>query len=544
MYPDIETPLMVNLDSLTISNQVATSANLLDPNNRNFTLSTTDPSVGKLAPMPFRIDSSRPFLYLPTWACDSIANILGLEYNGIDGDPETWYYFLPPKAVSTFAAANMTMSFKISGIGDNKDNTSITITLPYNAFVQTLSYPLSDPDMPYIPIRRTSDQGQFVLGRTFLQEAYLTADYERKSFSLHQAAFPYPATEDLVALKPPFRLTKELIGAIAAGAFVLAMLLGTALFFLRKTRLRKRREAAEAEEEAARAKITDLDISSPTSPNSPIDVDMKVVEIDSETVHEIGGMPREYLQEMGVPCTPIHGELPDESTLSSYGGFFKQEASETQGGHPIIKVYYEMDGTPTGSEESTPTGTLTSAGTTLIGSSGWGSQSSSSTPGSTLSPLRNHVRTGSDGLSPIPQTPAEFYERRPAEFFNRMNEQRSAGPSLSTSNINKGDMSPIPQTPLEYYGTAVRPGGSGNRGWIGRAPPEMPITKAPVRKKKSVEKEKKEERDVEVPRVVLIPATPGEISEKEREKRRWLRGDSRREGEGSGSGKGKMKEEG
>jgi hypothetical protein len=337
MHPDIETPLMVNLDSLTISNQFETSSNLLDPHvpdYRNFTLSNTDSIVGKVGSTPIRIDSSRPFIYLPGWACDSIARILDLNYSGKEGDPETWYYYVTPNGFSAFAAANMSMNFRINNIGDNKGNSPIMIKLPYWALVQNLTYPLGEGQQ-YIPIRRASDPAQYVLGRTFLQETYLTADYERKTFSLHQAAFPYPATEDLVVLKAPFRITKEVIGAIAGGTTALIILLLTALFFLRRIKLRRRREEAEAEEEAARIKGLELEISLPISPNSPSSVDKKIIEIDSETVHEIGGMPGESLQEIGVPVTPIHGELPDESTLSSYRGFFKQEASERQGDYPI-----------------------------------------------------------------------------------------------------------------------------------------------------------------------------------------------------------------
>lgn len=532
MYDDIETPLMVSLNSLTISNTADASSNLLSQSDSGFNSSTID----KPGPIPIRIDSSRPFIYLPPWTCDAIAKILGLQLQEEPGDAETAYYFLTDKTAAKLSASNISMTFMINSIGDHTKDSSIRISLPYSALIQTLSYPLNEQARPYIPIRRATNPNQYVLGRTFLQEAYLTADYERRTFSLHQAAFPYPATEMLIALKPPFRLSKAIIGAIAAGAGGLIILLLIALFFLHRIKQRRYREAAEAEEEAARIKGLELEISFPTSPSSPSDVAMKIMEIDSETVHEIGGMPRQHVQEMGVPMTPVHGEMPDESTLSSYGGFFKEVASE-QHGHPIIKVFYEMDGTPPGSEQGTPTGTLSSAGTTLIGSPSWSASggSQTSTQGSTLSPLRNHRRVDSDGLSPIPQTPAEFYERRPAEFFHRMNDQR-AGPS---SHI--GDMSPIPQTPLEYYGTAALPGGSGNRGWIGRAPPDMPVTKAPLKSKKSEEKVKMGMGDVEVPRVVLVPATPSEISEKERERRRWLRGDSQREGEGSGIAKGKMK---
>lgn len=453
-----------------------------------------------------------------------------MVYNLTHGDGDYW--FMSDKTYESLQGLNMTLDFHI-GAGEPPYGTEIIIRLPLEALAQTLSYPLSTESQLYVPIRRAINPAQYVLGRTFLQEAFVTVNYNLSKFSVHQAAFPDSGT-DLVSLAPSApKTTKSLIVGIAVGAAALFVSLLAILFILHRIKQRRRRQAAEVEEEeAARIKGEELEISFPLSPDSPSSIAMKIMEIDSETIHEIGGMPRHQVQEIGVPVTPTHGGLPDESTMSEYGGFIQEVVSDRHG-HPIIKVYYEMDGTPPGSAENTPTGTLSSYGTTLVGSPAWGSQSS--TPNSTLAPLRGHRRVESDALSPIPQTPAEFYERRPAGFFGRLNHQ-SAGPSSLTPHI--GDMSPIPQTPLEYYGTAVRPGEGGNRGWIGRAPPEMPVTKAPLLKKNKSE-EKVDEEIVEVPRVVLIPATPAEISEKERERRRWLRGDSRRGGEGSAGGKGK-----
>lgn len=538
MYPDIEWPLMVRLHTVVINARgAAPTTNLLSwsiSTILNSTMGTRGLVGGSSTAIPMRIDSGTPFIYLPEWTCDAIESLLGLQH---DKNDPGGYYFLPESSQSKLMNANASMGFVINGLKDSSKDSAITITLPFAALVQELSYPLSQETVKYIPIKKATNPEQYVLGRTFLQEAYLTADYERQRFSLHQAYFPYPPTEKLVALKAPF--SKMMIGAIAGGAGALILLILTAVFFLRRIKQRRRLKAAEkeAEAEATRIKIEQLEI----SPDSPSSLAMKIMEIDSETVHEIGGMPRHQVQEIGVPV--IHGELPDQNTImSDYEGFFKEVVSERHE-HPIIKVYYEMDGTPPRSEEGAPTGTLSSAGTTLIESPGWSSTggSQSYSPGSTLWPLRNHRRVVSDGTSPIPQTPAEFYDRRPVDFFNRLNDQR-AGPS-SSRNPHIGNMSPIPQTPLEYYGTAARPGAGGNRGWIGGAPPDMPVVKGPlVKKVKSEEKVKAGE--VEVPRVVLIPATPSEMSEKERERRRWLRGNSRMEGEGRGNGKGKMREGG
>lgn len=393
MYSDIDWPLMVKLNAVVINARgAAPTTNLLSRSIStilNSTMGTRGLVGGSSTAISMRIDSGTSFIYLPEWTCDTIESLLGLQHD--QNDPGG-YYFLPEASQSKLVNANASMDFVINGLKDSSKDSAITITLPFAALVQELSYPLSQETVKYIPIKKATNPEQYVLGRTFLQEAYLTADYERQRFSLHQAEFPYPPVEKLVALKAPF--SKMMISAIAGNAGALILLL-TALFFLRRIKQRKRLEAAkkEAEAEATRIKIEELEISFPDSPSS---LAMKIVEIDSEIVHEIGEMSRHRGQEIGVPVTPIHGELPDQSTImSDYGGFFKEVVSE-RGGHPIIKVYYEMDGAPPGSEERTPTGTLSSAGTTLIGTPGWSSESMghsqsqpSTPPGCTLSPLPN-----------------------------------------------------------------------------------------------------------------------------------------------------------
>jgi hypothetical protein len=69
----------------------------------------------------------------------------------------------------------------------------VNITLPYDAFDLQLSYPYlpnttyADPSKYYFPLRQAANETQYVLGRAFLQEAYLITDYERNNFSIHQA---------------------------------------------------------------------------------------------------------------------------------------------------------------------------------------------------------------------------------------------------------------------------------------------------------------------------------------------------------------------
>jgi hypothetical protein len=418
-----------------------------------------------------RIDSARPFIYLPASICQKIATDFALTYDNSSGQP---YYLVNDKSYQMLQSSNRSLEFNINAIGNKSEH--ISIMLPYLALVQNLDYPYVANRTKYIPIRSATDAKQYVLGRTFLQEAYLSVDYERGKFSMYQAAFPPTGTtphlvsihslNDTATASTQNPIPKAAIGGIAVGIAVLIALLIILLLLLRRIKERRRRKAAEAA-----AKESDLQ-----SPNSPSDtVTVKAMELDSGIVHEAAEGTYIPPQEMGYPQTPAVGEMPDESTLTrTYGGFFKEV--EAEGGRPIIKVYYEMDATPPSSEQGTPTGTLSSggtmsSGTTLIGSPSFTAQQA-------------------DMLSPIPQTPAEFYERRPPP-----------GP---------GDLSPIPQTPLEFYGTNARPGRQGQRGWIGKAPgPEQP-------------------------RVVLTPATPLSPDERDVERRRWLTGQSGRRREESG----------
>jgi hypothetical protein len=51
-------------------------------------------------------------------------------------------------------------------------------------------------------LRRATNASQYTLGRTFFQEAYIIADYERSIFSVHQALFPQDEKQNLQAINP------------------------------------------------------------------------------------------------------------------------------------------------------------------------------------------------------------------------------------------------------------------------------------------------------------------------------------------------------
>lgn len=54
---------------------------------------------------------------------------------------------------------------------------------------------------------RAREETQYTLGRVFLQEAYVIADYDRGNFSVSQALFPPTSSEQqIVAINPPMEV--------------------------------------------------------------------------------------------------------------------------------------------------------------------------------------------------------------------------------------------------------------------------------------------------------------------------------------------------
>lgn len=157
------------------------------------TLMSFDESVTAL------IDTSTPYLWLPTAVCDRFASALNLTWNETFG----LYLFSDNTVFESFSEPDLSFTFSLSSF-DNTDNFGnplavsgvVNITISANAFAQTLRYPFmnvigyGDAAVPYFPLRRTGNDSQFIIGRSFMQEAYIKTDYETSTFSIHQALFP------------------------------------------------------------------------------------------------------------------------------------------------------------------------------------------------------------------------------------------------------------------------------------------------------------------------------------------------------------------
>ena len=139
----------------------------------------------------FEIDSTTPFLWLPETVADNFGNALGLGYNdtlGVFTYPNISHY-------SSIMSSKLSVTFELADVLG--DETKVTLRLDGDAFTsQNLSFGFpglggtdGDDPVPYFPIRKAANATQYTLGRCFLQETYLTVDYDRNNFSVSQAKF-------------------------------------------------------------------------------------------------------------------------------------------------------------------------------------------------------------------------------------------------------------------------------------------------------------------------------------------------------------------
>jgi hypothetical protein len=203
------------------------------------------------------IDSTLPYLWLPDSVCDSMAALFRLTY-----DNTTKLYTVNQTAHDQNKVMNATITFQL--VNSVSSNDVVSIALPYSAFDLQATWPIYSNPVNYFPIRK-SPNGNFVLGRAFLQEAYLIVDYERNNFTVAQAAFsdpmPSPTIVPILAPKdstnggasptptlitPPAGSGSKGLGGgaiagIAIGAVAVLLLIATLIYYFRRQNIEKER---------------------------------------------------------------------------------------------------------------------------------------------------------------------------------------------------------------------------------------------------------------------------------------------------------------
>lgn len=157
------------------------------------------------APITVSLDSALPYIWLPEDACLLFENAFDLQW-----DENSQLYLVNSSLHASLLSRNPSITFNIGGMTGGSDKL-ISITLPYAALDLTASSPLVGNATRYFPLRRASNETQYVIGRTFFQEAFIIADYERRNFSVFPCQWTSNAKAQVTStFSPTYNLTGEL----------------------------------------------------------------------------------------------------------------------------------------------------------------------------------------------------------------------------------------------------------------------------------------------------------------------------------------------
>ena len=143
------------------------------------------------------IDSMVSHLWLPVSVCQAFEQAFNLTWNAT-----AELYLISEEVHTKLVAQSPAFTFSLGATTSGGE--TIDIVLPYAAFDLNVSDPIVKGNLRYFPLKRAQNSTQYTLGRVFLQEAYVIADYDRHNFSVSQALFPSTATpQKLVAINAP-----------------------------------------------------------------------------------------------------------------------------------------------------------------------------------------------------------------------------------------------------------------------------------------------------------------------------------------------------
>ena len=174
-------------------------------------------------------------------ACKAFEQAFGLTYN-----ETAELYFVNDTLHDRLVSQNPNVTFELVSSSSTGENT-VDIVMHYGSFDLMAEYPIVNNATRYFPLKQAQNHSQYTLGRAFLQDAYVIADYDRSNFSVSQTVFPNGSnTQQIVAIHRPGDMlppthrktlsTGEIVG-IAIGAVVSSCIIVAAII---RSGLRKR----------------------------------------------------------------------------------------------------------------------------------------------------------------------------------------------------------------------------------------------------------------------------------------------------------------
>lgn len=136
------------------------------------------------------IDGCSPYLSLPRSTCDAIARHLPVAY---DAELGLYMWNADDAKYSQIVGSASALEFTFLG-GSNTDR--VPISVPFRHLNLTLGQPLAASPRPYFPCFTGSDT--YTLGRAFLQDAFMGADWSARTWVLAQAPGPNVPSSNVV----------------------------------------------------------------------------------------------------------------------------------------------------------------------------------------------------------------------------------------------------------------------------------------------------------------------------------------------------------
>ncbi|KAH6710736.1 aspartic peptidase domain-containing protein [Leptodontidium sp. MPI-SDFR-AT-0119] len=246
------------------------------------------------------IDSTIPEIWLPVAACEKFEISFGLQM-----DNATGRYLVNDTIHSKLKELNPVITFKLGN--QTYGGETLNIVLPYSAFDLQVNYPIYPNATNYFPLRRAMNATQYVIGRAFMQEAYIIVDYERQNFSISQRVSKgTPTFVPILSTShhaEPSGLDRGSKIGIAVGVVLgsLLLLLGAAVWYWRRRKTPGRTsgqsevpeepgEGSGGGETEPKAAENMTEMSSPGDPvwEFPGSSTLRTEELDSQPVLEIG----------------------------------------------------------------------------------------------------------------------------------------------------------------------------------------------------------------------------------------------------------------
>lgn len=267
------------------------------------------------APVTANIDSTVSQMYLPQNVCDLFQQAFGLQY---DSDKD--FYLVNDTTHKQLVESNPSITFTLGDTGSSGE--TLNIVFPYEAFDLAVGIPFFNNDTRYFPLRVAKDESQQVLGRAFLQEAYIAVDWERNNFTIAQAIHQREST-DIVEILPASEDQPEASSGLSTGAIVGIAIGGVAgslaaaviAFFA----IRERRQKREKHQTVA-AHVADY---------PPDHKNASELGVEHSNLSEVYGSQIYELNE----SQPVKHELLGQQISELHGNYSQRELEDTSSKH-------------------------------------------------------------------------------------------------------------------------------------------------------------------------------------------------------------------